>query len=171
MSTLRLILTRHAKSSWDDTSLTDHSRPLNGRGRRSAGVIGGWLASRGVLPQQVLCSDANRTRETWERLEPSLSLPEPAVVSYLPELYHAAPEQMLAVLQGAEASVVMMIGHNPGISAFARRILARQPVDPEFHRYPTGATMIATFDRASWADVDFGTGAMQDYVAPRMLEG
>lgn len=171
MSTLRLILTRHAKSSWDDTSLTDHARPLNGRGRRAAGVIGGWLSSRGVLPQQVLCSDANRTRETWERLEPSLTLPEPVVVSFLPELYHADADQILSVLQAAQAQTVMVICHNPGIAEFARRILARPPVDPEFHRYPTGGTMVATFDRVTWADVDFGTGAMLDYVAPRMLEG
>ena len=27
----RLILTRHAKSSWDDPALEDHDRPLNAR--------------------------------------------------------------------------------------------------------------------------------------------
>ncbi|MGR3409824.1 MAG: SixA phosphatase family protein, partial [Paracoccus sp. (in: a-proteobacteria)] len=32
----RLILTRHAKSAWDDPTLDDHDRPLNDRGRRSA---------------------------------------------------------------------------------------------------------------------------------------
>ena len=54
MSTLRLILTRHAKSSWDDPTLADHDRPLNARGIRAAGLIGGWLASRGDVPGEVL---------------------------------------------------------------------------------------------------------------------
>ena len=36
----RLILTRHAKSSWDDPTITDHDRPLNGRGRRAALELG-----------------------------------------------------------------------------------------------------------------------------------
>ena len=43
----RLILTRHAKSSWDDPAMPDHDRPLNDRGRAAAVQLGVWLASRG----------------------------------------------------------------------------------------------------------------------------
>ena len=63
--TLRLILMRHAKSSWDSPGLDDHERPLNGRGCRSAKAIGAWLNDHGYLPDLVLSSDAERTRETW----------------------------------------------------------------------------------------------------------
>lgn len=168
MSTLRLILTRHAKSSWDDPTQTDHDRPLNARGIRSAGQIGQWLASRGDVPDEVLCSDAARTRETWERIAPHLG-GAPAV-TLKPALYHAGPDVMLAVLRHASKPVVMMLGHNPGIAEFAQRLLASPPVDPEFHRYPTGATMVATFDAPDWSAVSFGQGAMLDFVAPRNLE-
>ena len=68
----RLILTRHATSSWDDPMMPDHDRPLNARGRHSCAVIGDWLTSRGLAPQEVLCSDAVRTVETWERIAPHL---------------------------------------------------------------------------------------------------
>ena len=61
----RLILTRHAKSDWDDPMLDDHDRPLNKRGQRSAAELGEWLHSRGYEPDEVLCSTALRTRETW----------------------------------------------------------------------------------------------------------
>jgi len=169
MSTLRLILTRHAKSSWDDPTQADHDRPLNARGIRAAGLIGQWLASRGDTPAEVLCSDAARTRETWAHIAPHLG--GTPVVTYKPALYHAGPDVMLAVLRGASAPVVMMLGHNPGLAEFADRLLARPPADPEFHRYPSGATLVATFDCASWADVGFGTGAVMDFVAPRALEG
>ena len=36
----RLILTRHAKSSWDDPLMNDHDRPLNERGKMAAADLG-----------------------------------------------------------------------------------------------------------------------------------
>lgn len=168
MTQLRLILTRHAKSSWDDPQITDHERQLNPRGLRAAAAIGDWLVSRGDVPQEVLCSDARRTRETWDVMAPKFGTAPK--VTYKSALYHAGPDVMLAVLRHATEPVVMMIGHNPGISEFAERLVARAPVDPEFQRYPTGATLVVTFEQANWADVGYGSGAALDFVAPRMLE-
>jgi hypothetical protein len=65
----RLYLLRHAKSSWKDTSLPDHDRPLAGRGRRAAKAIAGHLSEQGIEPELVLCSTARRARETLERIE------------------------------------------------------------------------------------------------------
>ena len=42
----RLIVMRHAKSSWSDASLDDHDRPLNKRGRRDAPRIAQELHDR-----------------------------------------------------------------------------------------------------------------------------
>ena len=64
----RLILMRHAKSTWDDPTQDDHERGLNGRGRVSARVVGEWLKTKGYIPNQVLSSSATRTRETFSRL-------------------------------------------------------------------------------------------------------
>ncbi|MFN3936452.1 MAG: SixA phosphatase family protein [Gemmobacter sp.] len=166
--TLRLILTRHAKSSWDDPRLQDHERPLNARGRRSAELLGHWLASRGDLPDEVLCSDSRRTIETWERIGPHLD--GRASLRQLPELYLAGPDAMLSALRRARGRVVMMLGHNPGIAEFARLILARAPAHPDFGRYPTGGTLVATFEGDAWGDVGFGQGSAVDFVTPRALE-
>ena len=46
----RLILTRHAKSSWDDPLTPDHDRPLNDRGKAAAADLGQWFASRDYIP-------------------------------------------------------------------------------------------------------------------------
>ena len=40
---MRLILIRHAKSSWDDSFQDDHAHILNKRGRDAARAIGTWL--------------------------------------------------------------------------------------------------------------------------------
>ena len=159
----RLILTRHAKSDWDDPTLPDHDRPLNDRGRRSARALGDWLARRGYDPEEVLCSSARRTVETWERVSEAVFETRPDL-RLEPQLYHASPDVMLRVLQSATAPTVMMIGHNPGIAEFAAMLPARPPLSPEFRRYPTAATLVADFQAARWAEVRSGQGSVLDFV-------
>lgn len=159
----RLILTRHAKSSWDDPSQADQDRPLNDRGRRSARALGDWLASRGHEPEEVLCSPAQRTRETWEGITLAPLEVRPPV-RYEAKLYQASPETMLAILRTATAPTVMMLGHNPGIAEFAAMLPARAPIDPEFRRYPTAATLVVDFQADSWADIKPGEGSVLDFV-------
>ncbi|RYG92596.1 histidine phosphatase family protein [Loktanella sp. IMCC34160] len=167
--TLRLILTRHAKSSWDDPLAEDHARVLNARGRASATAIGKWLTSNGYLPQEVLCSDAVRTAETWALI--AAELPDPPQAEYFHRLYHAPATRMLATLAMAGADTVLMVGHNPGIGDFASGLAATPPAHPRFHDYPTAATTIFDFDADSWADVRPGTGRVVDFTTPRDLIG
>lgn len=163
----RLILTRHAKSAWDDPLTPDHDRPLNERGKAAAADLGQWLASRGYVPQKVLCSDAVRTRETWSGIAPAL--PATPLMELKPALYHAGVDVMLAVLKHAQADVVMMIGHNPGIAEFAEKLVAKAPLNAEFGRYPTGATLVVDFTVDAWDQVSFGQGVTVDFVIPREM--
>lgn len=167
--TLRLILTRHAKSSWDNPFAEDHERVLNERGRASASAIGTWLKEKGYLPAEVLCSDAARTAETWARV--AAELPDPPEVSYYHRLYHAPASRMLATLAMARETTVMMIGHNPGIGDFAAGLATTAPAHPRFHDYPTTATTVFDFDAETWDDVRPGTGQVVDFIVPRDLIG
>ncbi len=165
----RLILTRHAKSAWDDPLTPDHDRPLNERGKAAAADLGQWLGSRGYVPEEVLCSDALRTRKTFSGIAPAL--PGTPVLELKPALYHAGAEVMLAVLRNATAECVMMIGHNPGIAEFAARIVSRPPASPDFARYPTGATLVCDFAVEAWGEAGFGMATVVDFVVPRELVG
>jgi len=164
----RLILTRHAKSSWSEPGLADRDRPLNGRGRAAAESIGRWLAKNGHDPQQVLSSPALRCRETWARI--AAQLPDAPQAEPVERLYLAAPEDMLATLRGASADRVLMLGHMPGIGALARS-LRRDPPPRHgvFEKYPTGATLILDFATRSWAELLPGTGKLVAWVTPRAL--
>ncbi|WP_424942356.1 SixA phosphatase family protein [Aliiroseovarius crassostreae] len=165
--TRTLILTRHAKSSWNDPALEDHQRPLNKRGVASAKAIGRWIADHGATPGQVLCSDAERTRETWANIADKLvGAPE---ADYRRALYLSDPETMLAELKTAEAEVVMMIAHNPGTAYLARRLVAEPPAHEKFHHFPTAATAVIRFDVDSWADVTWHSGLVDGFVVPREL--
>ena len=165
--TLRLVLTRHAKSDWDNPLDTDHQRRLNARGKRAAPLIGRWLTEKGYVPQEALVSDATRTRETWSLL--SAEWPQiPA--RFDPALYHACPDVMLRVLRSAKASNVMMIGHNPGIATLAALLLRKPYAHSSFSRYPTCATLVAEFDAENWSAVGYDTGVALDFIVPRELE-
>ena len=164
----RLILMRHAKSSWDDPAQRDIDRPLNGRGRRNATLMGHWLKREGYLPGHALVSVAERTRETWARLQETAG---EGPVDFVRELYAAGPEAMLRVLQGAPgAGTLLMLGHQPGIGAFARLLLREAPADTDFARFPTAATAVIDFDAADWAEVGWGTGRLVAFTVPRALE-
>ncbi len=110
----RLIILRHAKSSWKDDSLSDHQRPLNKRGRRDAPRMGEALASRGWVPDLVLSSDATRTRQTWKRV--ARAMPDEIPVRWIPDFYHAGSIAVLKEMIDLpeEAGTVMVVGHNPG---------------------------------------------------------
>lgn len=164
----RLILVRHAKSSWSDAELSDPERPLNKRGRRSARVVGSWLHRKGYVPQRVLSSDSARTRETWRWIESELD--SGAAVDWLRALYHADAQTMLDTLRSSvDASTIMMLGHNPGTAVFANMVAMQPPPHPLYRNYPTAATAGIEFAASRWADVDWGSGTVADFVTPREL--
>lgn len=165
--TRTLILTRHAKSAWDDPGLDDHDRPLNRRGVRSATLLGKWINRAGWLPGEALVSSALRTCQTWEGI--AAELPDPPKATVIETLYHAWPERLMTALRGASAPMVILIAHNPGIAAFASQITAVRPRHARFHDYPTGATTVIRFDREDWGEIDWGEGETLDFVIPREL--
>jgi len=166
--TLRLILVRHAKSSWDSPFQEDHDRVLNARGRRAAVDISKHLKTSGFIPAEVACSSARRTVETWERMAPAF--PDTTVMRRVPEMYLASTDTLLACLRNCAASPVMMLAHNPGIADFAARLLQQPCTHPRFSDFPTCSTLVVDFDAADWAEIRPGSGALVDFVIPADLK-
>ena len=113
---------RHAKSSKSSLSSDvpdDRSRPLNKRGKRDAPRVAARLTELGWAPQQVLCSDAQRTRETWDRMKTDLDSRVEAV-TFVSALYGGGVDEARATLATLPRAVrtAMIIGHNPGWEAF-----------------------------------------------------
>ncbi|MBM9596429.1 SixA phosphatase family protein [Roseitranquillus sediminis] len=164
--TLRLTLIRHAKSSWADP-LDDIDRPLNKRGRKAADVLGHWLAEDRRMPERVFCSPAHRTSETWERIRAAAGT-GPAATD-VEALYNATAQTILDTLRTAQGQHVALIGHNPGIGAFAARIVSDRPEHERYGDYPTGATTIIDFDTSDWSEVGWGSGVVAEFVIPADL--
>lgn len=110
----RLIVMRHAKSSWDSEATTDHARPLNPRGCRDAPRMAQAIEARGWLPEVVLSSDSQRTKETYLLMLEAWSRQPP--VDYQPEFYHGGIEEIQVALSALsdDCQTAMVLGHNPG---------------------------------------------------------
>lgn len=162
--TLRLILTRHAKSSWADPTLDDHDRPLNKRGRKSARAMGEWIVGQGWIPDQILCSTATRTRETLARMRFPPVTPE-----YSETLYLASGAQMFSALRRATGQTVLMVGHNAGIAEFALALAAHPPTHDRFADYPTCATTLFEFATEDWGRIGHRSGIIRGFAIPREL--
>jgi len=162
--TLRLILMRHAKSDWGTPALADHDRPLNERGQRAAQALGNWMRARRYQPDLILCSSALRTRQTLAGLELDTD------TRFERALYNADRARLLSVLKTAhDATCVLMIAHNPGISALAAHLARARPAHSRFEDYPTGATLVCDFDVATWADITARGGDAVDFTTPKNL--
>ncbi|GAU37087.1 hypothetical protein TSUD_378290 [Trifolium subterraneum] len=64
----RLILLRHAESSWEP-SIRDHDRPLSKSGKEDAVKVSLKLQQLGWIPELILSSDATRTKETLKIMQ------------------------------------------------------------------------------------------------------
>jgi phosphohistidine phosphatase len=166
---VRLLLIRHAKSSWADAGQADRDRPLNARGRRDAPRIGRWLRKRGLAPERGLVSSSVRTRETWEGL--CAGLGRAVEARFAEDLYEADPPAILEALRAAPpAATLALVGHNPGIGEAARRLARTEPDDPLFWKYPTAATAVIDFDAADWRGVGWRDGRLVAFVTPKTLD-
>ena len=110
-----LFILRHAKSSWKDESLQDFDRPLNGRGRKAAELIGTLMKKQKLVPDLVLSSPAIRARETIEILMKAAKLA--VELRYDQRIYEASPLQLLEVISQIEEDKksALLVGHNPGL--------------------------------------------------------
>ena len=57
---------RHAKSSWDNSNLSDFERPLADRGISDAKKMSKFLKDMDLKIDKVLCSNALRAKETFD---------------------------------------------------------------------------------------------------------
>jgi phosphohistidine phosphatase len=162
-------LLRHAKSDWSDQTLPDHARPLAPRGRRDAKRIAKHLRQCGIEPTLVLCSSAERTRETLELIRPALGA-APAQIE--DGLYAASCDELLKRLRALPepSASALVIGHNPGLQDLALLLTAptrkRRRLEAKF---PTAALATLAVPHATWRELARGDATLTTFVVPKEL--
>lgn len=162
----RLMLMRHAKAEWPRPGASDFDRALTVGGRREAIAMGEMMAAGGFLPDHVLCSGAQRCRETLEALAPIIgSCP----VDYLDDLYQtdAAGYLEAARLHGGVRSL-LILGHNPMTEELAMALTAdRTGSAPSALAggFPTAALAVIAADRGI-GELRPAGGRLEAFITP-----
>lgn len=159
----KLLLLRHAKSSWADATLKDFERPLNERGQRAAPLIGQFMRERAIRPELVICSPAKRTRETIALVLEAARLE--VKVRFDERIYEATTERLLEVVSEIEEDKreVMLVGHNPGFENLLERLTN------ESEPMPTAALALITLDADKWKEAARLSGRLEWLVKAKEL--
>lgn len=143
----RLILFRHGKAMADAASGDDFDRALKPRGVAEAAEVAARLAAMGAAPDVALVSAALRTRQTWDAARDAFPAAE---VRFDRDLFHA-DTGVVRRKAGAEAGVVMVVGHNPGLHDLAVRLMVQSGAPAaEISRarqgFPPASAAVFSFD-------------------------
>lgn len=163
----RLILLRHAKSSWANASLADRERPLAERGLRDAPKMAKRLAQRGVRPDVFVTSDARRARQTADLVAGGLASPA-AEIRVDPRVYLASPGELLEIVSSLDDDwqTVVLIGHNPGFTQVANMMLPTLGLP----NLPTTGVVAMDCDTGHWRDVGSSSPSLVFYDYPKNPE-
>jgi phosphohistidine phosphatase len=158
-----LYVMRHAKSSWKDPGIGDHQRPLNKRGRRNVGDMGGRLKDRDIRLDSIISSDAKRAMDTAVGVCRLMGL-DPAIIRADPDLYHAEAGRIVDIVSRLDErwQRVMVVGHNPGLTEFAGLFYPR-PIG----NLPTAGVVALHFEIHTWRDIDRGHVVAGDFDFPK----
>ncbi len=142
----QLYIIRHGKSSWDNEGLDDIDRPLNDRGLRSAGKMAERLMAKGLIPDLIYSSPANRALNTALIMQRTWGL-DPSRLEIFDDLYMAYLEEISDVVEKAPDQVesLAIFGHNPSFTMYANKFL-RVPLD----NLPTAGVVVVTLESDSW---------------------
>lgn len=105
---------RHAKSNWDDPQLRDIDRPLNERGKRDAPFMAQLLKNKGVEPDALVSSPANRAFTTATYFAAAFGKKE-TDIQVIKGIYEADSITLMQILKKLPESwnTILIFGHNP----------------------------------------------------------
>ncbi len=119
----KILLMRHAKSSWDNENLSDHDRPLNSRGLGAAEFMGQFLRENNLIPDQIIGSTALRVKETIKIMLQQWKSQTP--FEFRKDLYLASAHSYAQAFATVDenATTVMLVAHNPGLEVIVSRLM------------------------------------------------
>lgn len=167
---VRVLLLRHAKSSWP-SGMLDVDRPLSARGRKAAVLMGDYLQDEELAPELVLVSPARRTQETWSLVQPALGAVPMRVE---PRIYDAPAARLLSMLQEIDPATgsVLVIGHNPGFEDLAHLLASHgsgEALSRMRQKFPTAGLAVIDCDCGEWGNLKARGGKLDRFVTPKSL--
>ena len=156
-----ITLLRHAKSSWEDTSLKDFDRPLAPRGVGDILIMAKEMNER-ITPDIIISSRARRTTLTALGVNEILN----SALLYDDRLYEASMTDMFQVIGELDDSLqsIMIVGHNPTLHDFIEFITSQR-----FKKIPTCSATILTTSASSWREISNQNTKLKEFLSPKMF--
>ena len=158
----RLLLIRHAKSSWE-YSIADHLRPLNKRGLRDQERMALFLQDSDEKLDAIYSSCAVRAMSLAEGIGKKLCV---NVVSNS-DLYTFNTDHLAAAIRSTPDTTqsVAVVTHNPAVTT-----LSNQWSGAGISNMPTSGIVAIRCACDSWASVCGELCKLDYFVAPKLLE-
>jgi phosphohistidine phosphatase len=158
----RLLLVRHAEAV-QHAPQGDRERPLTARGYADAARLGAYFRACGLIPDLALVSPARRARDTLDAILQELPQ-RPVSWESEASLYNADVNTLLDLLGRTEDLVktVLVVGHNPGVSEFARFLVSQESALPR--HFPAPCLAVIRFSHVNWSEACAGAGWLEHFV-------
>jgi phosphohistidine phosphatase len=117
-----LLLMRHAKSSWKESNIPDHDRPLNRRGKHDAPLMGRLLRDQKMNLDLIISSTALRAETTANLIAKAVRYKGKIILDK--SIYNAEPTDLLTLLSNSsdEYNNILLVGHNPTVEETVQMI-------------------------------------------------
>lgn len=128
--------------------------------------MGQALVQRGVSPDRIISSTANRAFTTAEGLRMEFGMAEENLAT-LADLYLASSSKILQTIQRLDESLacVLLVGHNPGMHDAATLLDS----DSGPASFPTLAVARYEIEVEFWGEVEWGAGFLVESLSPKTL--
>ncbi len=158
-----LYLSRHAKSSWNNSNLSDHARPLNNRGEQDAPRMGKRLRPRKPQPTIMISSSAVRAETTATILGEAIGFPI-SEIKIDERLYGAEPNDVILIIHELDDAIdcAMFVGHNPTFTDLINALSGSQ-----IDNVPTCGMAVLRFPTDMWSKIGQVQGELLDFDYPK----
>lgn len=163
----KIILLRHAKSSWDNIRLKDHDRPLAKRGEEASALVGKFLKEMKLIPDYIICSTAKRAKMTIELV---LKVFDKKIkIDYNPLIYEDDTNDIIELISKTDESIntLMIVGHNPGIELLVEKLTHK--LFP-YTKFSTAGIAVVELNIDKWKKIKKTNGKLALFKSPKKIK-
>ncbi len=154
---------RHAKSSWDDATLSDFDRPLNERGKRDAILMAERLFDQKLSIDAFISSPAKRARKTASYFAKQYGA---ETIIEQPPLYLPDTRAFTSVIENTADQYhhLAIFSHNPGITDYVNTLTDTIRID----NMPTCSIFAIRTSAKHWAGFSLSAREFMFFDYPSM---
>ncbi len=162
----KILIMRHAKSSWDYTDLRDFDRPLNKRGNRDAPRMGRYLKELDVVPDQIVSSTAKRAKNTIQLVSEEMGFDEESI-HWDEDLYFKGGKAYIDAIRrmNEKSKIVLAIGHYPMVDEVVAFLTGKMSAK----HFATATVACLETEAKQWKEIDAGCCKLLWMVKPKEL--